>query len=295
MTIKEWMDQWFAVYTGEMSENTVKIYKDARRRMNVAFPELEQLLLDAIKPVDFQGFLNVLGRKYSKSTVNHFKVLYNKIYTAALENHLCQWNPIPSTTIPKYASQKVVNAMDSDQQELFEQAATKLPIVDHFAILTLLLTGLRRNELCDLTWADWDRKEMVLVIPKSKTPSGVRKVPVIPEVALMLTHLRQRPEAESCPYIFCVEGQRMTRHHIRYICNKTVKIAGIDHVSPHVLRHSFATRMIERGADPKSVSMILGHTNVAFTLNRYVHTDQHHLASQMMLLSQEQFSRTYSK
>lgn len=71
MTINEWMDQWFAVYTEEMSENTVRIYKDARRRMNVAFPELEQLHLDALKPVDFQGFLNVLGKKYSKSTVNH--------------------------------------------------------------------------------------------------------------------------------------------------------------------------------------------------------------------------------
>lgn len=292
MTIKEWMDQWFVVYTGEMSENTIKIYKDARRRMNVAFPNVEQLHLEALKPVQFQGLLNVLGRSYSKSTVNHIKVLYNKIYKAALENHLCQWNPIPSTKIPKYATQKVVNAMASDQQELFEQAACQLPVVDHFAILTLLLTGLRRNELCDLTWTDWDRKEMVLMIPKSKTPSGVRKVPVIPEVALMLIHLRQRPEAETCPYIFSVEGKRMTRHHIRYICNKTVKIAGIDHVSPHILRHSFATRMIERGADPKSVSVILGHTNVAFTLNRYVNVDQHHLASQMMLLSQERISHT---
>ena len=62
MTIKEWMDQWFVVYTGEMSENTIKIYKDARRRMNVAFPNVEQLHLEALKPVQFQGLLNVLGR-----------------------------------------------------------------------------------------------------------------------------------------------------------------------------------------------------------------------------------------
>ena len=87
------------------------------------------------------------------------------------------------------------------------------------------------------------------------------------------------------PFIFAVHGEPMDKSHLRRICNKTAKIARIRHVTPHILRHSFATRMVERGADPKSLSVIIGHSNVAFTLNRYVTADKGHLADQMMLLS----------
>ena len=57
------------------------------------------------------------------------------------------------------------------------------------------------------------------------------------------------------------------------------------HVTPHMLRHTFATRMIENGADPKSVSLILGHSDVAFTLKKYVHPDIGHLQQQIMLIA----------
>lgn len=62
--------------------------------------------------------------------------------------------------------------------------------------------------------------------------------------------------------------------------------AGICHVTPHMLRHTFATRLIEKGADPKSVSMLLGHKNVVFTLQKYVSPDMEHLETEIMRLSQ---------
>lgn len=54
----------------------------------------------------------------------------------------------------------------------------------------------------------------------------------------------------------------------------------------HMLRHTFATRLIEKGADPKSVSMLLGHKNVVFTLQKYVSPDMEHLETEIMRLSQ---------
>ena len=286
MKIGDWLDKWFSVYTGEMAEKTISLYKDARRRLKCHFPEIEETFLNALLPMTFQNALNVLGRTYSQSSLRHIKVLYNKIYEAAIENKLVDWNPIPVTKIPKYASQKVVDALTQEEQEAFEKAAATLPVVDHFALMTLLRTGLRRDELRFLKWEDWDVNGKVLHIRKSKTRNGVRDVPVIPEVAMMLTYLSHRRAEKRCSYIFSYRGQQLTTSHMRYICNKVAKIARVPHATPHILRHSFATRMIEHGADPKSLSVIIGHSNVAFTLNRYVTVDKVHLADQMMLLSE---------
>ena len=72
--------------------------------------------------------------------------------------------------------------------------------------------------------------------------------------------------------------RRLLTHH--------PEAAGICHVTPHMLRHTFATRLIEKGADPKSVSMLLGHKNVVFTLQKYVSPDMEHLETEIMRLSQ---------
>ena len=285
MKVGEWLDRWFLVYTGDMAERTVELYTDARRRMKVHYPAFEDMLLGEMRPIDFQQALNDMGRKYAKSTLQHMKTLYSKAFDAAIDNHLCKWNPIRSVKLPKYASVKVVEALSQEEQDKFEEAAATLPVVDQFALMTFLLTGLRRDELRFLTWYDWDRRRNVLHIRKSKTVHGVRDVPIIPEVHMMLLYLSQREGAELSPFIFAVHGEPMDKSHLRRICNKTAKIARIRHVTPHILRHSFATRMVERGADPKSLSVIIGHSNVAFTLKRYVTADKGHLADQMMLLS----------
>lgn len=65
----------------------------------------------------------------------------------------------------------------------------------------------------------------------------------------------------------------------------TSKCTGIRRVSPHMLRHTFATRMIENGSDAKSLALIIGHSNPAFTLRRYVHPDHTSLYEQMCRLS----------
>lgn len=287
MTIGMWLDEWFKVYVDELSENTVRNYKDARRRISLAYPNLETLALSELRPVAFQKMINDLGKKYSRSTLCHIRVLYNRIYKTAIMNQLCMLNPAQGIQIPKYASVKKVEALTIDEQEAFVNAAAKLPVMEHFALMTLLLTGLRCAELSCLTWEDWDKQLCVLIVRKSKTERGKREIPLIPEVSGMLTYLETRKSWHDCPFIFARNGHQVMPEYLRYICKKTGRIARISHVTPHILRHSFATRMIERGADPKSLSMIIGHSNVAFTLQRYVTVDRQHLADQMMLLSRQ--------
>ena len=206
-------------------------------------------------------------------------------YQTAIKNHQCTENPISGVTVPKKASEKVVNGLSREEQQAFEEAAKQLTIRDQFILQTFLLTGLRRGELQNLRWQDWDKKAKVLRVEKSKTKNGIRSVPVIPEVALMLTHLQGwAKRCSSNRYIFG-DAEPVSAGHLRHICLYTSKCAGIRRVSPHMLRHTFATRMIENGSDAKSLALIIGHSNPAFTLRRYVHPDHTSLYEQMCRLS----------
>lgn len=286
-TIGEWVDIWVEVYaTSRCKSSTLTSYRDCRQRMATAYPKFEGIFLDELRPYEFQRCLNSLAEKYSKSTVSHVRSVYCQAYGDAVKNRLCQWNPIGDTAVPQSAGQKKVTALSQEEQQAFELALKKLPVPDQFVLQTFLLTGLRRGELAALVWDDWDKKRKVLMIRQSKTEKGIREVPVIPEVVLMLTHLQHVKKKENCPYIFSFHGRRVPNDHLRWICKKAARLAGIRHVHPHMLRHTFASRMVERKVDPKSLATIIGHTDVAFTMRTYVDIDQqHHLYEEMMCLS----------
>ena len=287
--IGEWLDIWFEIYAKPVLEpSTISIYTDARRRFNRYYPELEQENLGDLKPFAFQSMLNGLADKYSKSTIQHIKTLYNKVYTEAQRNGLCESNPIETAVLPKQAGERIIYPLSQKEQAAVEEVLVQMPVTDQFIIRTFLLTGLRRGELQALKWEDWDRANNVLRIRKSKTKTGIRNVPLIPEVTIMLLHLKNCSKVKHSTYILGQGDEPVNKNHLRYICDRAAKLAGIRRISPHVLRHTFATRLIEAGADAKSVSEILGHTNVAFTLQRYVTTDEVHLAQQMLKLSHRQ-------
>ena len=162
-TIGEWLDVWYEVYAvPEYASKTLEIYRDARKRLSRRFPEIENTLLTELLPVTFQKALNDL------SSLRHIKSLYNLAYQTAIKNHQCTENPISGVTVPKKASEKVVNGLSREEQQAFEEAAKQLTIRDQFILQTFLLTGLRRGELQNLRWQDWDKKAKVCALKKAK-------------------------------------------------------------------------------------------------------------------------------
>ena len=287
MKIGKWLDVWFEAYAKPVyAPNTLSLYMDARERMQKNSPGIEEWELEDLLPVHFQTVMNRMADRYAKSTIRHIQSLYRMAYNKAMDNGLCCANPIDKTTLPKNATVKKVVAMTKEEQESFVQAMRILTIKDQFILMAYLLTGLRRGELKNLRWSDYDKSRKVLYIRRSKTESVIREVPVIPEVALILAHLWgwKRNKRDLNSYIFGGE-EPLNINHLRYICDKTSRLAGIRHVSPHILRHSFATRLIEAGGEAKSLSLIIGHSDVSFTLKCYVHPDSTQLHNQMMLLS----------
>ena len=99
-----------------------------------------------------------------------------------------------------------------------------------------------------MQWRQYDPQNRTLKIPESKTEAGVRLLPVLPEAAAILYMIRCSTEYNKPhDYIFSVAdngNKPFSTYHLRYICTRVSKAAGICHVTPHMLRHTFATRLI---------------------------------------------------
>lgn len=147
-------------------------------------------------------------------------------------------------------------------------------------LMTLYGGGLRRSELLQLKVADIDSQRMVLRIERGKG-GHAREVPLSPT---LLTALREyyrwmRPQT----YLFpgTVHGWRadqpLTARVIWDAVRLAARRAGIDKpVSPHTLRHSYATHLLERGADLRTIQVLLGHADLSHT-TVYLHLSRHHL------------------
>lgn len=265
-------------------------YKASPTRENASEVLSHALEVGLANALQVEGWLDSMRQKYAKSTLRHIRVMLNQAYKSAIKGHNCDDNPVKDAALPA-AREKEVKALTQREQAAFEGCfhILKKPI-DEYILRMYLLTGLRRDELRLMQWRQYDPQNRTLKIPESKTEAGVRLLPVLPEAAAILYMIRCNTEYNKPhDYIFSVAdngNKPFSTYHLRYICTRVSKAAGICHVTPHMLRHTFATRLIEKGADPKSVSMLLGHKNVVFTLQKYVSPDMEHLETEIMRLSQ---------
>lgn len=169
-------------------------------------------------------------------------------------------------------------------------------------VYTALFTGIRIGELCAMTWDYIDMEAKTMRIGRtmqrirSNTASGkktevkifepksahsLRTIP-LPNCLIPLFRSHYVPGA----YLLTGKPDKFVEPRIMH--NRFKKIldsCDIKDASFHACRHSFATRCIELGFDVKSLSEILGHSNVAFTMNRYVHPSMAHKAENMNMLN----------
>ncbi len=152
------------------------------------------------------------------------------------------------------------------------------------AILELLYgCGLRVSELCGISTQDiFFNEELIRVMGKG---SRERVVPLLGSAAIALREWLE----QGRPVFFSASktdgavflnrrGGRLTRQSVHAIVAKWGRIVDIDQLHPHTLRHSFATHLLEGGADLRSVQEMLGHADIA-TTQLYTHLDQAHIRS----------------
>jgi integrase/recombinase XerD len=178
--------------------------------------------------------------------------------------------PAPRRPLPKTLSHAEVEALFAQAER--EAEAGKAAAVRLLALLELLYgSGLRASELVGLPLSAVPRDAPLLTV--TGKGSQQRMVPVSGRARQALSRwLAVRPEGSR--YLFPSRGKHLTRIRLFQLIKGLAMRSGIDpaKVSPHVLRHAFATHLLEGGADLRVLQMLLGHADIA-TTQIYTHVD----------------------
>ena len=121
-----------------------------------------------------------------------------------------------------------------------------------------------------------------LIIDKPKTKSSVRDIPIPKRLMDILVLLYEKRRSE---YVISDRAGFVSPRTYEYRFHKVFEKHQIKSVNYHALRHTFATRCIEHGVDVKTLSEILGHSNVSITLNTYVHSSMERKREQLEKLA----------
>ena len=232
----------------------------------------EQML--AVRCEDVQRFLTFLReREYSKSTTARKLATLRSFYKFCLKRSYVTSNPLVTIRTPKQDKRLPKFLEEHEVRRLLEtpDVTTLLGARDRAMLETLYSTGVRVSELVDLNVADVDLVgECLHIRGKGKK---ARITPISP-TALAWTRRYtdiRRADPRSATFdqqaVFVNKhGQRLSTRSVRRKLDKYLAQVGLDPaISPHTLRHSFATHMLNRGADLRSVQQLLGHQSLSTT------------------------------
>jgi integrase/recombinase XerD len=147
-------------------------------------------------------------------------------------------------------------------------------------LMTLYSTGMRRAELCRLKVSDIDSQRMMIRIEQGKG-SRDREVPLSPKLLETLRAYWRWMKPRTFLFPGTVKGWRadvpITSNIVWLACRQAAQVAGISkRLSPHSLRHSYASHLLEAGADLRTIQVLLGHSRLEHTLV-YLHLSPKHL------------------
>lgn len=205
---------------------------------------------------------------------------------------------------------KNIKVLSRSEQGILETyTKNKLDMVS-LAVLICLYTGLRIGELCALKWENIDflnkciivnktvqrvqkkgksypLAKTALVVTSPKTKNAQRKIPIPSVLYSILKTYYGKEKIMNEHYVFVNKsGDMIDPRTVQYHFKRIIELTNIQTITFHALRHTFATRCIELGMDIKTLSEILGHSNVSTTMNIYVHSTEIQKFKQMELLSQ---------
>lgn len=225
----------------------------------------------------------------SAKTVTDILTIVKSTIDYARYNNLVVSCNLSKLTIKKKDKEMRV-LCQSEQNALIRVLITDMDLYK-FGVLLSLYTGIRIGELCALQWEDLSitnstlkvRKTMQriqetnigassktkIIITEPKSDCSIRDIPLPSFLVEIARQFRDHPKA------YILSGERGKYIEPRTMQNRFktyVKESGISDANFHSLRHTFATRCVEVGFELKSLSEVLGHSNVNITLNRYVHS-----------------------
>lgn len=299
MTVKELFVEWLSAVQLRVKESTYANY-----RMKVEkhiLPVFSRLTYSALSTQLVHEFIRKklecgLSQKYVSDII---VVLKSMAKYASIQHGY--YNPLNNITMPK-PHKKDLTLLSEFEQKNFQKYISNNINFTKIGIMLSYYTGLRIGEVCGLKWSDIDFKnhtltirrtiqrimkkngnkstELIISSPKSRTSE--RTIPLPDFLYKILVDYKMDKNA----YILSGSTKIIEPRTMQYRYKSMLKKAGLPSVNYHCLRHMFATNCVKLGFDVKTLSEILGHSNVEITLNRYVHSSMERKIICMNLISQ---------
>lgn len=301
-SLGEWLDVWLSEYKKNVLKPTTYDSYETNIRHHLK-PGLGHIPLKDLKTFDIQRFINEKYESGNASTalLRKLKNILHGSLKQAIVNQLITRNVSEGVILPTH-KQKEIRVFSREEEKAFINAlkGDRLEV----AFKLDLVSGLRIGELLGLTWdcvdltngiitvkqslirvkdrsKDAEKKNLYIIENTTKTRNSKRKVP-IPKAAVSILKehkLKQEWEKriaegvyEDNNLLFCTaSGNRIIPRNAERSFARIAKKAGITGASIHSVRHTYATRLFEKGVAAKTVSELLGHKNVSHTLDVYTH------------------------
>ena len=266
-------------YERNASPLTVQTYEEALLEFEsyISFRDSGLSLASVDTDVIRDWMESLMDKGNSASTIDKKLSALRSFYRFSLKRKLVEHDPAHCVTGPKKAKPLPQFLREGEMDRLLDDFEwdDKFNNVRARTILLLLYeTGLRRSELTGLDDKDVDFTTMQLKVTGKRNKQRI--VPFGEELAVGLRHyqtVRDAEFGEGCGALFLNDkGNRMTGSQVYQIVHKYLSaVTSLKKRSPHVLRHTFATAMLNNGAGLESIKDLLGHESVS-TTEIYTHT-----------------------
>ncbi|MBP5606924.1 MAG: site-specific integrase [Lachnospiraceae bacterium] len=309
LTVDQWFEFWINNIVPDLRSNTLRNYRD-RYKFNIQ-PVLGKLKVKDVRPLHCKKVLLDMDDDYAGSTIRQTYNAMGTLFKAALMNGIINKHPMDGVRYTKQCkSASDIKVLTLDEQDKFMKQARWSHNYDQYSLIleTGLRAGeligltwdsvdLKNKTITIDKTLEYRHSRGTWEAGPPKTTAGYRTIPLTSRAYSILTKLydARKRRKESPELDTRLEFKDRLTGEIRYLNMKDLvfinyrtglptknssynthlyklcEAAGIKQISMHVLRHTFATRAIERGVNSKALQKLLGHASLQVTMDTYVH------------------------